>query len=110
MAIFNDSGRPEINNVTPYAAIPGGEFQIRGRNFAGGDRPRVLFGEVNAPIVIGSNGLVIARVPDGASGSKLILESGSQSTSAWSCGIGVQIADSLHPVASPAVDLSLIHI
>lgn len=104
MAIFKDLDRPEINTVTPYAAIPGGEFQIRGKNFARGDRPRVLFGEVAAPIVIGSNSLVIARVPEGASIGNLILESGVQSSSSWTCGIGIQIADSLHPVANPAVD------
>ncbi len=35
MASKKDSnGRPEISNVTPEAAIPGGEFQIRGAGLA----------------------------------------------------------------------------
>jgi sugar lactone lactonase YvrE len=102
MAIFKD--RPEINNVTPVAAIPGGEFQIRGRNFARMERPRVMLGDVMAPIVIGSNSFVIARVPDGAATGRMVIESGMHSSSAWQCDIGIQVADSLHPVANPAVD------
>lgn len=104
MAIFKDSDRPEINQVSPAAAIPGGEFQIHGKNFARTDRPRVLLGEVSAPIVIGSNSFVIARVPEGASAGKMVIESGASSSSTWQCGIGIQIADSVHPVANPAVD------
>lgn len=104
MAIFKDSDRPEISMVSPTAAIPGGEFQIRGKNFARADRPRVLFGDVMAPVVIGSDSYVIARVPEGAAVGKMVVESGMQSSSVWQCGIGVQIADSLHPVANPAVD------
>ncbi len=104
MAIFKDSDRPEISMVSPAAAIPGGEFQIRGKNFARADRPRVLFGDVMAPVVIGSNSYVIAKVPEGAAVGKMVVESGMQSSTVWQCGIGVQIADSMHPVANPAVD------
>ncbi|MFN7933694.1 MAG: IPT/TIG domain-containing protein [Bryobacteraceae bacterium] len=104
MAIFKDADRPEISMVSPTAAIPGGEFQIRGRNFARADRPRVLFGDVLAPVVIGSNSYVIAKVPDGAAVGKMVVESGMQASTVWQCGIGVQVADSMHPVANPAVD------
>ncbi len=105
MPIFKESGRPEIQTVTPVAAIPGGEFQIRGRNFALLDRPRVAFGDVTAPIVIGSNSYVIARVPDGASVGKMTVGSGAETSSVWDCGIGIQLADSVHPVANPSLDL-----
>lgn len=104
MAILKDSARPEISDVSPRAAIPGGDFQIRGRNFARTDRPRVLLGDVTAPVIIGSDSFLIARVPDGVSEGRIVVESGMQASSAWSCGIGVQIADGLHPVANPAVD------
>lgn len=98
--------RPEINQVTPPAAIPGGEFRITGTGFQQQDRPEVLIGDVAAPIVIGSNSLVIARVPDGASVGELIIRNGHEGSSSavWNCEIGVQIADGLHPVANPAVD------
>ncbi|MBZ5611315.1 MAG: gluconolaconase [Acidobacteriia bacterium] len=98
------NGRPQISNVTPEAAIPGGEFQIRGAGLARAERPRVTIGDVEAPIVIGSDSYVIVRVPEGASAGELIVESGKQSSRAWTCDVGVQIAENLYPVGNPAVD------
>lgn len=87
------------------AAIPGGEFQIRGRGLAAGeDRPRVLFGAVAAPILVGSETLVIARVPEGAEAGQMTVEANESRSMPWTCEIGIQVADSLHPVANPAVD------
>lgn len=96
--------RPQIAAVTPYAAIPGGEFQIRGKGLAGPDRPTVRFGEAPAPIVIGSDSLVIVRVPDGATAGELIVGIDHQTSAPYTCGVGVQIAEGLHPVANPVVD------
>jgi len=64
----------------------------------------VMIGEVGAPIVIGSDSFVIARVPEGATAGELVIASGSQASEAWTCDIGVPIADSLHPVSNPAID------
>ncbi|MDE3157697.1 MAG: gluconolaconase, partial [Acidobacteriota bacterium] len=58
--------RPQIAQVTPPAAIAGGELQIRGKGFVKSNRPRVRIGDVTAPIIIGSDSFIIARVPDGA--------------------------------------------
>ena len=98
------NGRPTISNVTPEAAIPGGEFQIHGAGLARANRPRVTIGDVDAPIVIGSDSYVLVRVPEGASAGELVVESGNQSSKAWTCDVGVQIADNLYPVGNPAVD------
>jgi sugar lactone lactonase YvrE len=98
------NGRPQIANVTPEAAIPGGEFQIRGAGLTRSERPRVTIGEVYAPVVIGSDSYLIVRVPEGASAGELVVEAGNQSSRAWTCDIGIQIADSLYPVGNPAVD------
>jgi hypothetical protein len=98
------AARPQISQVSPHAAIAGGELQIRGKGFAKPDPPRVMIGDVGAPIVIGSDSFVIARVPDGATAGELIVESGKQSSEAWACDIGVPIADNLHPVGNPAID------
>jgi sugar lactone lactonase YvrE len=100
----NNDGRPQIERVSPVAAIPGGEFQIRGRKLQTKDRPRVVIGDAAAPVVIGSDSLVIARVPEGASVGELVIGNGDEISEAWSCEIGIQIADGLHPVANPAVD------
>ncbi len=105
MALRKSSdSKPQISNVTPPAAIAGGELQIRGKGFAKADRPRVTIGEIGAPVIIGSDSLVIARVPEGASAGELVVESGNLSSDSWACDIGVMVADSLHPVANPAID------
>jgi len=100
------NGKPQILEVTPPAAIAGGEFQIRGKNFAAaqGGRPRVTFGDVEAPVVIASDSQVIARVPEGASVGELVVRAGEQTSSAWTCELGVLIAENVHPVGNPAVD------
>lgn len=105
MGIRKDSnGRPQIAQVSPVAAIAGGEFQIQGRGFARSDRPRVTIGEIAAPLIIGSDSFVIVRVPEGVSAGELVIQNGDQASQAWACDIGIQIADSLHPVSNPAVN------
>jgi sugar lactone lactonase YvrE len=94
---------PQISNVSPAAAIPGGEFQIRGTGLSGDQRPTATFGGVFAPVVIGSESLLIVKVPEGARKGELSL--GASEDVAWTCDIGVQIADDLHPVANPVVDV-----
>src|SRR5260370_3448875 len=96
--------RPLISQVTPPAAIAGGELQIRGKGFAQEERPKVTIGEVGAPVIIGSDSFVIARVPEGATAGELVIESGTQASESWACDIGMLVADSLHPVTNPAGD------
>src|SRR5271157_120065 len=100
----SSESRPQISQVTPPAAIAGGEFQFRGKGLMKTDRPRVTIGEVGAPVIIGSDSFVIARVPEGASAGELVIENGQQASESWACDIGVLIAESLHSVANPAVD------
>ncbi len=100
----NGKNLPRIDQVTPAAAIPGGEFQIRGQYLKGElVKPDIRFGEVSAPIIVGSDSMVIARVPEGASIGEMSV-GGSPTHAQWTCEIGIQIADSLHPVSSPAID------
>lgn len=90
----------QIMQVSPPAAIPGGEFQIRGRNLMPEERVKVRFGEAEAPVIIGSNSFVIARVPEGTPAGDLVVGN----SAPWSCDVGIQLADGLHPVSNPAVD------
>ena len=97
--------KPHIDRVFPPAAIPGGEFQILGKGLmTDTTRPVVSIGEVEARLVVGSESMLIARVPDGASIGELTVTNDTGASPLWTCDIGIQIADSLHPVASPAVD------
>ncbi len=101
----NSEPKPQIAVVSPTAAIAGGEFQIQGKGFAGKTaRPRVVLGEIEAPLVIGSDSFIIARVPENASVGELMIDSGGSTSQVYTCEIGIQIADSVHPVANPAVD------
>ncbi len=99
-----ENGKPVISAVNPCAAIPGGEFRIRGKGFSPVARPRISIGEEPAPVIIGSDSFVIARVPEGAVVGEMRVDNGRDTSSVWTCDIGLQIADSLHPVANPAVD------
>ncbi len=96
--------KPSISQVSPTAAIAGGELQIRGKGFAKQDRPKVTIGEIGAPVIIGSDSFVIARVPEGATAGELVIASGTHTSESWACDIGVMLADNLHPVSNPAVD------
>ena len=102
MAFHKSSGsHPQIEEVSPVAAIPGGEFRIRGKGLQRGERPSARIGEMAAHVIVGSDSLMIVRVPEGARPGELRL--GDNGT-VWNCAIGVRIADGLHPVSNPAVD------
>lgn len=98
------NGRPQISQVSPLAAIPGGEFQIRGKGLSRSARPQVTIGDVSAQLVIGSDSYLVVRVPEGAGAGDLVVESGDKASPVWTCDVGIQIADGLYPVANPAVD------
>jgi hypothetical protein len=55
-------------------------------------------------LVIASDDFVVAKVPEAAVTGEIVVHSGRQKSGIWEAAIGVQIADSLHPVANPAVD------
>src|SRR5260370_33699332 len=98
------NGRPEIAQVSPVAAMVGDEFQIGGKGFTKEDWAGVTIGDVVAPLTVGSDSFLIAKVPEGASTGELVISSGTRPSQTWACDIGIPIADSLHPVANPAVD------
>jgi hypothetical protein len=90
--------------VDPAAAIAGGELHIRGQHLASVGRPVVKLGNHAAHLVVASDSYIIARVPEAAMVGELVVSSGSAQSEVFETHIGIQIADSLHPVANPAVD------
>ena len=99
--------RPSITGVNPEAAITGGELYIHGNGLSAGSetsRPVVMIGDVAAHPMIGSDSLLVVKVPDGASAGDLVVGEGEGASQVWSCDIGITIAENLHPVTSPAVD------
>ena len=103
----DSSQRPQISSVKPQAAIAGGEFVVQGSRFRanGEERPRVRFGEVDAPLIIGGNDFMVVRVPEGATVGELVVENGQASSSPYACSVGFPIAENLHPVANPVIDV-----
>src|SRR5437764_1507539 len=101
------NGIPHIERVAPTAAIPGGEITIHGRGFVSGAQPRpvVRFGEAEASIALASENRRVARVPEGANGGVVRVATSGHESPPHPVHIGLQIADNLHPVANPAVDV-----
>jgi sugar lactone lactonase YvrE len=101
------NGIPHIERVAPTAAIPGGEITIHGRGFVSSAQPRpvVRFGEAEASVALASENRLVARVPEGANGGVVRVATAGHESPPHPVHIGLQIADNLHPVANPAVDL-----
>ncbi len=98
--------RPRIEQVTPQAAIPGGEIAIRGQGFTpnGNIRPSVRFGDILGNVLISSPSRLVVRVPERVVSGNLTVDTGSGVSDPASVAIGMTIAENLHPVANPAVD------
>jgi sugar lactone lactonase YvrE len=102
----NVNGKPHIENVSPAAALPGGDIRIVGSALRPAElrRPRVQFGEVEGAVIISSDDFVIARVPDGASTGPVIVSTNGHQSNPHLLNVAVPVADELHSVANPAVD------
>ncbi len=100
------NNRPQIAEIAPRAGIAGGEVVIWGSGFGSGNhnRPRVNFGEVEAPLVVSAENFVVARVPEGAISGQVTLSTGTGTSNPFEFEVGVPIAENLHPVANPALD------
>src|SRR5437879_1118715 len=70
--------KPQIAQVAPRAAIPGGEIGIWGSGFTedGRSRPLVRFGDQVGSLLLSSPNRLIVRVPEGGTGRELTGHSG----------------------------------
>src|ERR1035438_10063667 len=100
----NVGQRPTIENLSPVAAIPGGDVHIHGKGFLHEPRPHVSIGGVDAPLVVGSDQFIVARVPETSGKGRLTVSNGEAAGEQVELSVGALLADNLHPVASPAVD------
>jgi sugar lactone lactonase YvrE len=97
---------PRIERIAPKAAIAGGDVTIYGTGFASSNnsRPAVQFGDAEGSVIIAGTNHVLARVPEGATGGMVRVSTAYGESEPFAIQLGVQIADSLHPVANPVVD------
>lgn len=100
------NGKPHIENIVPSAALPGGEVRITGTGLKPPDlnRPVVAFGESQGSIVVSSDTLLVAKVPQDASSGNVIIRTDGHESNAREVRVGMLVADGLHPVTNPAVD------
>jgi sugar lactone lactonase YvrE len=116
---------PKLVSVTPGAAMPGGEVELRGSGLqvaahpsakaAGGKSangvgagvvlPRVTVGDLPAYLGLSRPGRAVVRIPEGTISGEVVLVRGDGGVSnALPLSVAVPMAENLHPVANPAVD------
>jgi hypothetical protein len=102
----NVNGNPQIEAVSPGAALPGGEVRIMGRSLRPQElrRPRVRFGETEGAVVISADDFLVARVPQGASSGAIVVSTNGHSSNPHQIQVAAPIAENLHPVTNPALD------
>jgi len=100
------NGKPHIENVSPSAALPGGEIRINGSGLRPVElkRPRVQFGDIDGAVVISSDAFVVARVPEGATSGPVVVAANGAVSNPQVVRVAVPIAENLHPVTNPALD------
>jgi sugar lactone lactonase YvrE len=65
----------------------------------------VRFGETEAAIVVSSDDFVVARVPEGAASGSVVISTNGHSSNAQQIKVATTIAENLHPVTNPALDV-----
>src|ERR1700689_3424438 len=104
--LINRNGQPRIDSVEPAFVMPGGEVKLIGHALAPQDlrRPQVQFGETTAPVVVGTDNFVIARVPQDVASSNVSVHVNGAVSNERMVRVAMPIAENLHPVTSPAID------
>ena len=93
----------QILGVTPIAGVPGGELTIHCRGFIPGLDSRVLFGEIEAPIVSASDDRIIVRLPESPKSLGLALRAGKAVSEVFPFSLAAKLSGDLHPVANPVI-------
>ena len=100
-----DTLAPHLASLHPSAAMPDGVIDVRGDRLAGASRPTAMVGDTPAPLAFTSGNRVTLRVPEGAISGEVTLSMGDHRSNALALNVAVPLADNLHPIANPAVDI-----
>src|SRR5260370_1938196 len=100
---------PRLDRILPGAGIPGGDVTIYGSGFVPrpNTRPCVRFGETEAGLLVSAQNPLIARVPDGAVGGIVSVETSRAKSQPFAVHLGGQLAHHFHPLANHAPDTQL---
>lgn len=103
---------PRLTELTPPAAMPGGEIELRGSRLLStldpatpAVLPNVTIGDLQAGLSLSRPTRAVVRVPEGAISGEIVLTTpeGTHSNP-LEVKVAVPMAENLHPVANPAVD------
>ncbi len=102
----NVNGGPRIDSVSPAFALTGGEVRISGSGLRPREllRPKVRFGNFEAPVVVSSDEFLVTRVPEGAVSGSVVVATNGHESNPHPVKVAVPIAENLHPVTNPALD------
>src|ERR1700739_3035181 len=102
----NVNGTPRIETVAPALALAGGEVRITGSGLRPQEllRPKVKFGDWEAPVVVSSDSFLVTRVPEGATSGSVVVTTNGHVSNPHPVKVAVTVAENLHPVTSPALD------
>ena len=98
-----------IKNVTPQAALPGGEVVIEYSSTTshGNAQPEVRFGDFSGQVTVASSDKIMvqrAGIVCGTGTSELRVSGNGNTSRPFPYEIGKRLAGNLYPVANPAVD------
>jgi hypothetical protein len=98
---------PRLVSLSPLAAMPGGEVELRGSGMQGSGGvvlPLVTVGDIPTTLALSRPGRAVIRIPDGAISGDVVLALAGGASNALELRVAVPMAESLHPVSNPAVD------
>jgi hypothetical protein len=98
---------PRLVSLNPPAAMPGGEVELRGSALQaqGVDvLPLVAVGDTRVSLALSRPGRAVIRIPEGTISGDVVLARGGEASNPLELKVAVPMAESLHPVANPAVD------
>jgi hypothetical protein len=100
------SDGPHLVSLSPPAAMPGCEVELRGSGLLGASAvlPRVTVGDAEAVLSLSRPDRAVLQVPEGTTSGEVVLERGGVASNPLELRVAVPMAEDLHPVANPAVD------
>jgi sugar lactone lactonase YvrE len=103
---------PRLATLSPPAAMPDGEVELRGsglQGLGGAVLPQVTVGDVPVYLALSRPRRAVIRIPEGAISGDVVLQVGdgaghTGASNPLDLRVAVPMAEGLHPVANPAVD------